>query len=238
MADETTQTPATEDRLNSLLAKSEAASAQAESTAAANALLTQRLAQLETRLASIASPRPQESSPKATTSTQGSNGADIAALVEGIVTKAIAPVVKKLEDSEAKSARDAKQAPAWAQAVRENPELNDANSNLRRVAEKIWAQRPDIQALDDAPLIVANLARSVLTEARTAETKKTDVKRQAGITKPAPVTQRTQFTETEQDQEIRAVHEDAEAGITAGAGPKTYTNMFRAALTQALRQNQ
>jgi len=235
MADEA-QTANTEDRINSLLAKSEAASAQAESAAASNALLTQRLARLEETLSGISRPRQSETPPKVA-STEKASGSDIAEIVKGIVQEAIGPLVQEREERKAQETRAARHNAAWSRAVAENPELSDAASPLRKTAERIWEGRPDLQVLDDAPLIVANLARSFLVTERATEQGKTEVKRQAGVTRPVPVTQRTQFTESEKDQAVSDVREDAaEHGVSAGAGPRTFTNLFRASLTEALKK--
>lgn len=237
MADENAQAaPTAEDRINALLAKSEQATAQAESTAAANALLTARLARLENTITSIAQPRSSEAPPKAASTSQSAGSVDIAELVRGIVNEAITPLV---EDKKAQAERDqraAKHQVAWTQAVRENPELNDPASPLRAAAERLWQGKPELQALDDAPLIVAHLARSVLAEARATENQKTEVKRTAGVAKPTPITQRTQFTASDADRAIADVRESAaEEGVASGAGPRTFQQMFRASLTEQLR---
>jgi hypothetical protein len=226
----------TEDRINSLLAKSEAASAQAESAAASNALLTQRLARLEETLSGISRPRTPEAPPKAAP-TDKVAGTDIAEMVKGIVQEALSPLVQEHQERTAREARAAKHNAAFAKAISENPELADTASPLRKTADRIWEGRPDLQVLDDAPLIVANLARSFLVTEKSIEQTKTEVKRQAGVTRPAPVTQRTQYTESETDRAISDARESAAtAGVGPGAGPRTFTNLFRASLTEALKK--
>lgn len=112
---------------------------------------------------------------------------DISGLVEAAVQKAMAPFAAQASEARKLSELRAAHEAVFAEVAQDFPELKDQTSELRQTFNIIFDSRADLQALPDAPAIVANMARGLLADQRRAEQKQSAAKRAAGIHTPTPV---------------------------------------------------
>jgi hypothetical protein len=115
------------------------------------------------------------------------NSEDVGALVSAAIKEAIAPISEEMaaykQDREASKVTDA-QRQSYNIAAQQYPDLKDANSELSKIADKLFQSRPDLAALPDAPMVISSMAKGILADTRAVTKEVTQQKRDAAVTKP------------------------------------------------------
>ncbi len=236
---ENTPSPA-EERIAAIIAQRDNAATQAGQLEEQNRILATRLAALENQVAHP--PKPTFSSQENTQPAENDKplaGQDIAAMVQATVRDALAPVTEKIQASEAQAALQNQQAVAYQQAVKTYPGLEDSQSPLSQVAQKIWNGRPDLASLPDAPVVIATMAQGALAEAKLADKVTTERKQQASIVQPAPVSDKVNQPEAGSRREvINQVREKVQNEGVQGSSANRFADLFRSNLTETVAESQ
>ncbi len=151
--------------------------------------------------------------PSSTPSAPAQSG-DIAKLVASLVQDAVGSAIKPLiDDRAADTAANrlaATQNASLGVAAKQYPQLNDPESVLAKTAERIWASRPDLQGLEDGPLVVASLAASALASSKEQKAQNAPGKLQASTT-PGNQSARDQITSilNDSDSTVEKLREGA-----------------------------
>ncbi len=112
--------------------------------------------------APTANPPSDPFSPPAPLSDTGNFDSKMAAAVK----EAIAPITKRIADDDARVELQQKQAAVLQQVAEQMPSLRDPNSEEYLLFQRLYNGRPDIQQLVDAPRIVAEMTRGLLSDKR------------------------------------------------------------------------
>lgn len=224
-----------EQRIAALVSARDSAVTQAEQIAQQNQLLASRLANLENTITTLAAPR-QPASPPKDAGRPATGGDDIVSVVRAIVQEAIDPLVKTVNKTAAESELSKKHSASYQRAVADNPDLQNPESALYRVSQELWAKRPDLTKLDDAPLVIATMARGIVGAVKAADPAIKVGKQQATATPPASAARRADNAGSELDQVIEAARSQVNKGIEGSEGPSVIANLFRAELTQRFKE--
>lgn len=242
-----TQSNDVETRIASIVSQRDQAQTNAASLLEQNKTLATRLAILEDQLATFATRSTPGSQipakpeiPPASIPKSSSDTPDIASMVRGIVQDAIKPITERFDQTEAKQALQLKQKQAFTIAASQCPDLADPESDLSQTVERLWQGRPDLAGLPDAPIVLTNIARGILADARRADVKQVEQKKQANILKPAPTSARVNNEPPNERAELaKTVREEAsQQGTTGAGGADLFANLFRASLTDHVVENQ
>lgn len=171
-------------RIQGLVGERDAARQRADDTNQRNQELLQRLSGLEEQISRLSTPRREAPATQPRSGSQGSQqgvsqDVDIQALVRDAVNEAVGPVVQKIEQSEQQSHLRTAHQQSFAQVSEAMPELNDRNSQLHQVFERLWHGREELQQLPDAPVLVAHIAKGVVQDTRADEKQQASQKRNA-----------------------------------------------------------
>lgn len=156
-----------ETRLAALLQQHEDSLAVKGGATELNEDLTRRLTNIETTLARLS--RTPASTPQVqpTQSTpSGDKNADLIAVIEQAVAKRLEPVVQRFDQKAEEDLLLSKQRASMNDAVRVLPELRDTSSKEYEVWSQLLNGRPDLQKLQDAPYLAAELTRSLTADMR------------------------------------------------------------------------
>lgn len=115
------------------------------------------------------------------------NSDDVGALVSAAIKEAIAPISEEMaqykKDREASKVTDA-QRQSYSIAAQQYPDLQDPNSELSKIADKLFQSRPDLAILPDAPMVISSMAKGILADTRTVNKEVEQHKRNAAVNKP------------------------------------------------------
>jgi hypothetical protein len=149
------------------------------------------------------------------------------------VNEALAPIQQQAEENKRSQALRAKQAASYEKAVTLFPDLEDPSSPIAKTVNQIAAGRPDLASLEDAPVVLANLARGLIVDSKSAAVEQNVRKQDARVTRPSPASNRVVTTPPGGDRaaEARQVVESAIEHGQKGNGAAMFADMFRAELT-------
>jgi hypothetical protein len=236
-----------EDRIAAIVGQRNQAQGQVTNLQTENATLAQKVASLEARITDIQSARTTEppagnidhllasdaGAPTGRRPSQSTGGQDIAALVEAAVSKAVKPINDRFDKAEDNASLKTKQNASFAQAVELVPDLMDKGSDVAKTAERIWAGRPDLAQLADAPLVIAQIAKGIIADARKADKVTVDRKKQAAVQSPRSPTPRSLGPDSHQELQT-AGEEVTERVMQKSAGTTDLADMFRVQLGKEL----
>lgn len=165
-----------EERINQLISATKSAESQVAEQKVENADLKSAIAELSaqvTQLATQGSAPAAKSSPSDPFSSPGTvdTGApgDVNAMIQQAVTSALQPITQKLEASDARVVTQTKQQTVFQEVATQFPALRDTSSQEFQVFARIYNERPDLQALPDAPRVIAEMTRGILSDQRTED---------------------------------------------------------------------
>jgi hypothetical protein len=170
---------------------------------------------------------------------------DIAALVAEAVTKAVAPITEELgvikNDRVVSKVKEAQNA-SYNIAVQQFPDLKDPNSDLAKMAESLYQNRRDLAGLEDAPMVLASMAKGILADTRAVNEKVVQQKKDAAVTSPNPSTalNATMLSEDrDRATQARELKEKlVEKSHQEGIGTEGLADMFRLNLEQIRGEGQ
>jgi hypothetical protein len=111
---------------------------------------------------------------------------DLRSIVQGELARALKPIIDSTRANSEKEARVRKHQASFAETAQDYPELADPNSEIRVIFDQIYDGRPDLQRLDDAPAVIAPMARGILADQKRSEQAQAGKKRAASIHVPQP----------------------------------------------------
>jgi hypothetical protein len=82
------------------------------------------------------------------------------------IERALSPITKRLEADDAQEALRQKQAAVFQEVAAKMPALRDQTSEDYQLFEKLYNARADLQLIADAPRIVAEMTRGILSDQR------------------------------------------------------------------------
>ncbi len=164
-----------EDRINQLLSAAKAAESQVTEQKVENADLKSAIAELSSQVTQLAAQgsAPAASSPPDPFSSPGvvKEGApgDINAMIQQAVTSALQPITQRLQETDERGVTQSKQQTVFQEVATQFPALRDTNSQEFQVFARIYNERPDLQKLPDAPRVIAEMTRGILSDQHTED---------------------------------------------------------------------
>jgi len=83
--------------------------------------------------------------------------------IDSAVQKALKPMLEQNAES---STRLSKHQASYAKVVERDPAFLDPSAEEKQLFDKVYNSRPDIQVLDDAPAVVAEMVRGIMADDR------------------------------------------------------------------------
>lgn len=158
--------------------------------------------------------------------------------IQSVVKQAVQEAVGQLESQRLEQERLANsQRSSFGQAQKLLPGLAKEGTHETQLWNQLWQSRPDLQGLEDGPLIVAGLVNAALADARAGSSPEN--RTAAGIgpaTLPASgPSVKTQDSRQDPKELLRAL---TEKGQVVGLTPQEETDMIRLKLAAAEQQRE
>ncbi|MCI0354827.1 MAG: hypothetical protein L0099_07300 [Acidobacteria bacterium] len=234
-----------QDRINQITRQRHDAERRAEELSGANSALSEKIQALTSQLTQLTRTAPEAAASSAekfdslfdgtpATPARTASSGDLSSLVKEAVAQALAPLVKDNAERLARQDMVSRQLESFDQAAVAMPELNERTSQERVLFEQIWSKRSDLHAIEDAPILVAEMVRGLLADARRDAALGESRKIAANINVPTPGRVATLLSSNSEGQKAsQAVKALAEQGRTDGWTRDDMAAYIAARMTEA-----
>lgn len=236
-----------EDRIAAIIGQRNSAQGEAEQLRTQNQELGSRLTSLEATIRGLiggqTAPREPAAGDLSTLATSGTpkpastaraQSDDMAGLVQDAVSKALQPIYERFAANDKQAALNISHQRSYNEAVNLLPDLIDRESELSKAASRILESRADLLQLPDAPMLVAQIAKGIISDQRRSDKQTTDRKRQAAI--PSQTTRVTpNLLQTTEGDGLKEYADRVTSEILSREATTTdLGNMFRAELSKQM----